>query len=50
MRAMGRELEDKEQGLLRVSADRRNYTRASRLFQETELVLEATCEACGPIE
>jgi hypothetical protein len=50
MRAMGRELEDKEQGLLRISADRRNYTRASRLFQETELVLEATCEACGPIE
>jgi len=50
MREMNRELVDKEQGLLKVSADRREYYRANRLFQETELVLEATCEACGPIE
>jgi hypothetical protein len=50
MRDMNRELADKEQGLLKVSADRLNYTRASNLYQETELVLEATCEACGPIE
>jgi hypothetical protein len=50
MQAMNRELVDKEQGLLKVSADRREYYRANRLFQETELVLEATCEACGPIE
>jgi hypothetical protein len=50
MRNMNLELADKEQGLLKISADRLNYTRASNLFQETELVLEATCEACGPIE
>jgi hypothetical protein len=50
MRDMSRELGDKEQGLLRVSADRLNYTRASNLYQETELVLQATCEACGPVE
>ncbi len=50
MRDMNGELADKEQGLLRISADRLNYTRASNLYQETELVLEATCEACGPVE
>ena len=50
MREMNRELVDKERGLLKVSADRREYYRANRLFQETELVLEATCEACGPHE
>ena len=50
MRQMNRELVDKEQGLLKVSADRRDYYRANRLFQETELVLEATCEACGSNE
>ncbi len=50
MREMNRELVDKEQGLLKVSADRREYYRANRLYQEAELVLEATCEACGPIE
>ena len=50
MREMNRELADKEQGLLKISADRLNYTRASNLYQETELVLEATCEACGPLE
>lgn len=50
MRNMNRELADKEQGLLKISADRLNYTRASNLYQETELVLQATCEACGPLE
>jgi hypothetical protein len=50
MREMNRELVDKEQGLLKVSADQREYYRANRLFQETELVLDATCEACGPVE
>ena len=50
MREMNKELVDKEQGLLKVSADRREYYRANRLFQEAELVLEATCEACGPAE
>jgi hypothetical protein len=47
---MKQELVDKEQGLLKVSADPLSYHRASRLFQETELVLEATCTACGPME
>ena len=47
---MSRELADKEQGLLKISADRRSYYQANRLYQEAELVLEATCEACGPIE
>ena len=50
MRNMQRELADKEQGLLKVSADPLAFHRANRLFQETELVLEATCEACGPGE
>jgi len=50
MRNMNLELADKEQGLLKISADRLNYTRASNLYQETELVLEATCMACGPFE
>lgn len=50
MRDMNRELADKEQGLLKISNDRLNYTRASNLYQEAELVLEATCEACGPVE
>ena len=46
LQAMRDELADKERGLLKVSADRRGYNRASRLFNETELVLEATCTAC----
>lgn len=41
-----RELLAKEQGLLRVSRDQAAYYRADRLFQETQLVLEATCMAC----
>ena len=44
---MQRELKDKEQGLLRVSRDQEAYYRADRLFQEAELVLEATCRACA---
>ncbi|MEJ2603229.1 MAG: hypothetical protein P8172_08015 [Gammaproteobacteria bacterium] len=44
---MEAELLDKERGLLRVSQDAAGYYRADRLFQETELVLEATCTACG---
>ena len=43
---MERELSDKERGLLRVSEDREGYYRADRLYQEVELVLEATCTAC----
>lgn len=45
--AMEAELLDKEQGLLRVSQDAAGYYRADRLYQETELVLEATCTACA---
>ena len=50
LREMKQELNDKELGLLKVSADRRSYQRAMQLFNETELVLEATCSACGPLE
>ena len=45
---MEQELRDKERGLLKVSRDTQGYYRADRLFQESELVLEATCRACGP--
>jgi hypothetical protein len=44
---MERELSDKERGLLKVSLDNQSYYRASELFQEIELVLEATCTACA---
>lgn len=47
MRDMTEELKDKEQGLLKVSADRREYSRANQLYQEAELVLQATCSACA---
>ncbi len=47
LRNMEQELVDKEQGLLKISRDRVAYQRADRLFQETELVLEATCNACS---
>ncbi len=40
------ELSDKERGLLRVSLDNDGYYRADRLYQQLELVLEATCTAC----
>lgn len=44
---MERELSDKERGLLKVSLDNESYYRADQLFQEVELVLEATCTACA---
>jgi hypothetical protein len=44
---MERELSDKERGLLNVSLDNDGYYRADELFQEVELVLEATCAACA---
>ena len=47
MSDMQRELLDKELGLMKVSADTASYYRADQLLRETELVLEATCLACG---
>jgi len=44
---MERELSDKERGLLKVSLDHAGYYRADELYQEIELVLEATCTACN---
>jgi len=44
---MERELSDKERGLLNVSHDNEGYYRADELYQEVELVLEATCTACA---
>jgi hypothetical protein len=44
---MERELSDKERGLLNVSLDNEGYYRADQLYQEVELVLEATCMACN---
>jgi hypothetical protein len=44
---MERELSDKERGLLRISLDNQAYYRADELYQEVELVLEATCFACA---
>lgn len=44
---MERELVDKERGLLKVSQDNSGYYRADELYQEVELVLEATCTACA---
>jgi len=44
---MESELSDKERGLLRVSLDSASYNRADKLYQEVELVLEATCMACA---
>ncbi len=46
MRLMERELTDKERGLMKVSLDNTGYYRADELYQEVELVLEATCTAC----
>jgi hypothetical protein len=46
MRLMERELSDKERGLMKVSLDSAGYYRADELYQEVELVLEATCTAC----
>jgi len=44
---MERELGEKERGLLKVSLDAEGYYRADELYQEIELVLEATCTACA---
>ncbi|MGB5627780.1 MAG: hypothetical protein WBM57_00310 [Woeseiaceae bacterium] len=44
---MERELSDKERGLMKVSLDDEAYYRADKLYQEVELVLEATCTACA---
>jgi predicted NUDIX family phosphoesterase len=44
---MERELSDKERGLMKVSLDNQGYYRADELYQEVELVLEATCTACA---
>ncbi len=46
LNSMERELSDKERGLLKVSLDNEGYYRADQLYQEVELVLEATCTAC----
>ncbi len=46
-RDMERELSDKERGLLKVAMDTESYYQANELFQEVELVLEATCTACS---
>jgi len=46
---MQRELGDKERGLLKVSLDSAGYYRADELYQEIELVLEATCTACDAV-
>ncbi len=47
---MQAELQDKELGLLRASADQQSFYRADHLLKETELVLEATCTACEAAE
>ncbi len=47
MSDMTQELSDKEQGLLKVSADTQSFYRADQLMKEAELVLEATCTACS---
>lgn len=44
---MQRELLDKELGLLKVAGDAAAYQRSDRLYREAELVLDATCTACG---
>ena len=44
---MERELSEKERGLLNISLDSEGYYRADQLYQEVELVLEATCTACS---
>ena len=46
---MERELSDKERGLMKVSLDNDGYYRADKLYQEIELVLEATCTACNAV-
>jgi hypothetical protein len=47
---MERELSDKERGLMKISLDNAGYYRADELYQEVELVLEATCTACNAVQ
>ena len=44
---MQRELGDKERGLLNVSLDNAGYYRADELYDEVNLVQQATCTACA---
>ena len=44
---MRQELLDKEIGLLQISNDKTGYYRADLLLKESELVLQATCQACS---
>ncbi len=44
-----RELGDKERGLLKITLDSAGYYRSDELYQEIELVLEATCTACNAV-
>lgn len=46
-RAMSGELADKERGLMRISDDADGYYRADSLLQQSQLVITATCDACG---
>ena len=46
-REMERELNAKQRGLVKVAMDSEGYYRANELYQEVELVLEATCTACA---
>ena len=46
-RELEQELDAKERGLLKVSLDNTGYYRANALYEEIELVLEATCSACA---
>jgi hypothetical protein len=50
MTEMRQELRDKETGLMRASLDKAGYYRADHLLKESEIVLEATCRACGHTE
>lgn len=47
IRDMESELLAKERGLLRASADKDSFYRADHLLKQSQLVLEATCRACG---
>ncbi len=47
LRNMKWELADKERGLMKISADSQSYQQSDQLYRESELVLEATCNACN---
>lgn len=44
---MRTELLDKELGLMKISGDAESYYRADHLLKESQLVLQATCQACA---